>query len=521
MDRTPASPFPGLDLLAAIEAARRGEGHLFTAGEGVVLDTIAALAANALELYARLTLRQGPVFRVSALRYAMDVPEAVAALVRANLVHTTIPGDRCLGAFDVIALRAACKRLNLTTSGSRSALEDRLRGAAWVTEIVVMPAHAALLGRVEELAGMERSLLVLERLGALKWASYATTSGSGLYPDRRAMRLQERARRGEWENGEALTVAQRGPSPWGKSPFRHAVAAVLADGATADTLATIPGQRSRLALQLAAEGRVAEAVTVCRASDAAAVERVALDRTGRRLARAARLPFPPGPPLMEAPVRRLVLERAAAVAGPRPLWRTPDGPAPVEDAVVAHLAAVGRTAIHAENWFWTSCFALAFRELYWLPLPGRLPTNRRSGPMDIGTAAFYTARREAVDAVLEDVFANGIRVGGWDGEILFGLSHAEMTISMAARIPPKLAAFILGRLSREGWAAARGLPDLLVLDGPPVRVPGAIPAQLDDSVILAEIKGPGDNLRDDQRVWHDGFVTSGNRVELWSVRDCL
>ena len=518
MERTAASPFPGQDLLAAIEAALRTEGHLFTAGECVVLGAISALPAHALELYARLTLRQGPVFRVAALRYAMNVTGAVEVLVTADLLHTAIPPDLCLGAFDATYLREACKRLGLPTSGLRSELEARLHGQTWLTERVVMPAHRMLLGRVEELAGMDRSLLVLERMGGVKWASYSPTGGSGIYADRRALRLQERARRGEWDAGEAMTVARRGPAAWGKSAFRHAVSAVLADAPAADVLASIPGQRPRLALTLAGEGRIAEAVAVCRAPDADPVEAVALERTGRRLARAAGLPFPPRPPLREAPVRRLLLKRAGSFGG-RPLWHAPDGPAVIEEAVAAAVVAAGRSALHAENWLWTSCFALAFRELYWLPVPGRLPTTRRAGPLDIGTPAFYSARREAVDAVLADISERGIQVGGWDGEILFGLSHAEITISLISRIPPKLAAFILGRLAREGWSAARGLPDLLVFDGPAVRLQHAIPGTLDENVILAEVKGPTDNLRDDQRVWHDGLLRNENRVELWQVSE--
>ena len=85
----------------------------------------------------------GRVFRLAALRYEMDLPAAVAALAEAGLAHTALPDDRCLPAFDVPALREACKRLALPTSGPRPALVDRLRGKRWVAEA---PTHHYALG---------------------------------------------------------------------------------------------------------------------------------------------------------------------------------------------------------------------------------------------------------------------------------------------------------------------------------------------------------------------------------------
>lgn len=511
---TPTSPFPGQDLLAAIAEARTREGHLLTAGELVVLDTISSLPRDALELYARLTLRVGSVFRVAGLAYDLDCAAAIDTLRRYDLVHTAIPDDRCLPAVGVSALRDACRRLGLSTTGPRASLEERLAGRRWCEESMVMPAHRGLLRRVEELAGMDRALLVLERMGQVRWAAYTPTGGSGRYADRRHLRLQERARRGEWEPGEAERIARAGAPPWGKSAWHHAVETVLATTSSADLLATIPHQQARTVLALEREGRLAEAIAICRGSSSDPVEAIAIERTGRRLARAARLPFPPRVPLREAPRRAVRLVRAPG-EGPRPRW---DAEARhIEEALVARIAATGRVALHAENWLWTSLFALAFRDLYWLPLPGRLPSARLAGPLDLGTPAFHAARAPAIEARLAEMSEAGVQLGEYGGELLAGLANAEVVLALAPQLPHSLVIAILRRLAVEGWAAARGLPDLVILPGPVAQLPEAIPGKLDAGVILAEVKGPTDNLRDAQRYWHHQILESGNSVELWEV----
>jgi Fanconi-associated nuclease 1 len=188
--------------------------------------------------------------------------------------------------------------------------------------------------------------------------------------------------------------------------------------------------------------------------------------------------------------------------------------------VLALLAAAGRPALHAENWFWTSLFALVFRDLYFAPVPGMLPTSRRSGPLDLGTPGFHRRRAEAVEARLREVGADGPArwTLGWTGERLAGLGDADAVRAVAAHVPGPMAAAVLGRLAREGWDAARGLPDLLVLPGSPARLAGAVPATLGEAAFLAEVKGPGDTVRDEQRLWMARLHEAAVPVELWILR---
>lgn len=525
--RVPASPQPGADLVEVLTVARDREGHLLTAGEHVVVDRILALPPEPLELYARLHARVGPVFRVGALPYSLDVAAAVDRLAADGLAHTRLPDARCLPAFDVEALRAAYRRLGLPAGGARPTLEARLAGARWVDEPVVEVGHRGLLHRLDRVylqtPWADRSLLVAERLGNVRWARYTPTGGPGLWPDRRTLTTWERARAGAWSDpDEPLRLALRGPPAAGWSPWSRAVEAVLAGGPDADTLRALLAAgapvRVPLVRALEAEGRVAEALAAC-AGPRDAAEGLALARTAGRLARRLGVRLPPAPPLAEARVRTFVIppgppERA------RPTWIVDGVARPVEAAMVALLRAAGREATHAENWLWTSLYALVFRDLYFLPVPGMLPTARRAGPLDVGTPGFAARRAEAVEARLRAVAAEGPGrfVAGWEGERLAGLADGDAAVRAAGSVPGPMAAAVLGRLAREGWDAGRGLPDLYLPPGPPVRLEGAVPAAVAGDALLAEIKGPTDALRDEQRIWHAHLRGAGISMELWILR---
>jgi len=369
----------------------------------------------------------------------------------------------------------------------------------------------------------DRSLLVAERLGNLRWARYTPTGGPGLWPDRRTLTTWERARGGEWvDPGEPLRLALQGPPAAGWSAWSRAVEAVLATGPDADTLRALlaAGAAVRIPLvrALEAEGRHAEAFAAC-AGPRDAAEGLALTRTAARLARRLGVGVPPHPPLQEPRVRSFVLAPGPPSGG-RPTWVVDDVARTVEASMIALVRAAGRAATHAENWLWTSLYALVFRDLYFLPVPGMLPTPRRAGPLDVGTAGFASRRAAAVDARLRALAEEGPArfVSGWEGERLAGLADGEAASAAAASVPGAMAAAVLGRLAREGWDAARGLPDLYLPPGPAVRLEGAVPGALSAEALLAEVKGPTDALRDEQRVWHHHLRCAAIPVELWILR---
>ncbi len=519
---TPNSPLPADDLRTAIRWALEREAPLFAAGELVVLHRMLALGDDAAELYARLSLRVGAVFRIASLDYACATAEALRELCAADLLTRCVPDRLAVVAFTADALRGSCRRLGLPHTGNRAVVEARLAGSAWREEPVVLVLHRGLLARVERLGGFDRAMAPMERIIGVRWADYAPTGGAGAFATRRALNTYERARAGELTPEEALALAKAGPPPWGKSPFTAALEAVIQTDPEADTLAALPGCGLLHVRALEAEGRLAEALTRCRQGDPDPETALALARTGKRLARSLRAPWPPPPVLTEPSRRRLWLPRAPPTpSDPRPRWLVDGQPMTIESAAVALVTGAGRTALHSENWLWTSAFALVFRELYWLPLPGRLPTAHRSGPLDLGTPAFYLARREAAEAALARLQAESIRpfAAAWSGERLDGLVRAEVSLPVLGALGGPFVAAVLRRMVHEGWAAARGLPDLLVLPGGEVRLADAVPGKLPSSAFFAEIKGPTDSVRDGQRRWHHELLSASIHVELWDVSE--
>ena len=536
-----SSPFPGQDLKLVLEGALGSEGHLLTAGEKVIVERILSLPDDTLELYARLTSRRPRVFRVSELRYSGDVAAQVQQLLSLGLAHGIVPDDHCLVAFTADELRSACRRLGLDHRGGRPVIEARLLGQRWMDEPVLLLGHRGLLVRLEVLffqtPHITRQDLVLDRLGAVRWAAYEPTGGPGLFPNRGAFARWERARKRAWLPGDLEHILTRGPSGAALDPWRYAVEGRLTQiedqppDIRAPALAVLLAQGAPVRIPLAraleqAGDRVGALDVVLAGQGSRTGDGLACGRTARRLARGLRRSIPPLP-LKEARVRSIAVAGGAATgAGARPLWPAGGGAMVViERAVIRWLGALGRRAIHAEQSPWVGLYALLFADLYFLPVPNMLPTAFRTGPMDVGTPAFYDRLRDVIEARLASVLEFGMQSykSCGDGVRLSGLWNAPAALFLAEHAPPQMIVCIVGRLAREGWGVASGLPDLFVVSGSPERLElhdpqvSALPAKLPQSAFLAEIKGPTDTLRDEQRVWLDILVESNIHVELWEL----
>jgi hypothetical protein len=75
----------------------------------------------------------------------------------------------------------------------------------------------------------------------------------------------------------------------------------------------------------------------------------------------------------------------------------------------------------------------------------------------------------------------------------------------------------MDRIVVGGRRATRGLPDLVILPGLPIRMTSAFPSRLDAGLLLVEVKGPSDTVRDEQAIWFDLLLRSDTAVELWEV----
>ncbi|MCB9778124.1 MAG: VRR-NUC domain-containing protein [Alphaproteobacteria bacterium] len=575
------------DLRRAVEVAVAREGILLSAGELHITRAFLALPEPAAALYARLHGRKGHVFRLDGLTYdeVPDIAIAATALVDAGFAwrgERLLPPRALATALTVAELKAVCRQLGARTSGRRDELlarVDRPDAAPLLRRPLLLLRHDALFLRVARLflgrAHADLSRLVVERLELVRWPTYTPTGGPGLFSRRSHLRA--------WEDGLAVDAAlwamsdaDQGsgllarlpddlrrverdplPPPWrarlsarrlASARCQQAARILERQGATEQAIAVYerllaaglsrPGNvLQRLAIARGVAGRPGDGARLCqqhvsvRADPSGAVlpaeERIALERTGRRLARQAGLGWAPSPPL-RPPAERSIDLPLASTSGARPTWERPGGPMLLEPAVVDLLAELGRTALHAEGGLWRTLFGLLFAEVLFLPVPGMLPTPLRTGPLDLGRPGFVARRQDAIDAVLE-----GVRRGegparlaqAWterEGQAIAGVDWSWPGRHRLERVLDDLggpgAAAILACIADDWRDAPRGLPDLVVLSGPAARLPDSFPSRLSSDALLVELKGPGDQLRDAQRVWLDRLVRSGLRAELWRVR---
>lgn len=543
--------FATADLHHIVDRALARGAGLLTAGELVVAQRIRQLEGPAGGLYARLTNRVGTVWTEASLA----APAAVDELVALGLLSRFVTWSQRADALTVPALKAGCRRCGLPVGGRRDALVERLRGqTGWCDEGFVRLVHPGLVRRLEQWAMLrrrpDRSAFVTERLGVVRWPDYPLSPGEGLFRCRAdLLRWEDRLRRiDEVDVDEQLRWLDAGVAPApGRLSLRRSLVRRVRETARELERQREPAQAATLYARLVAGGHIAvervavrhalaleaagergEALDVLLAAAAVAdpVHQPAIERTGRRLARRLKRGWPPVPPLA-APFERTLTLSAGPAVGSRPGWMSRRGPVVVESAVADLLRAQGRRVLRAEGPLWTTLFALLFADLYFLPLPGALPTRFLAGPLDLGSPSFASRRAEQVAVVRHDILAGlaerRLRRAWerWQGCALagahWGLADAGALGAMAAGLGPKALWDVLSHLLARGGRGASGLPDLVVLPGRPARLP-AFPSRLEAGLHCVEVKGPGDALRDEQRVWLDRLGRAGVRAEVWDIR---
>lgn len=546
---------PVVDLEARLGLGLERGGDLLRDDERAVVDVLLALHDDAALLHARLVGRVPVAFRVPELTApgVASLADALATLRAAGLVTEDVPWTERAAEATRAVLAAGCRRVGLAATGSRAQLEARLQALTdWDDAVWIRLPHRVLVVRLERWGTLsawpDRADPVLERLGLRRPVPYATTSGAAIAPDRATWDTWEQLAE-RWSTlslDEVLDAIERPVWPPGRLDLRRRLTDValeglrvleVADPAAARTAyrrlraagfgGVEPALREALLAERLDGPRAGLAVATAARSDAGVVGRLALARTGRRLAKAAGVAWPPDPPLRAAGERRIRLLRVEG-DGPRPRYATSaSADAWIEDAVAARLRDAGRTVIAAENVLWHTVVGLLLADVMFLPIPGVLPVPRLSAPLDWGTPAFRQRRTDAVaaqrarvaagdgPALLDDAW------GRYDGQAVAGVvwdvAPRAQVVAAVAGLGATGTLAVLDAWLDHGREARAGLPDLCVLPGPAVVVPDVFPSRLPDGLVLVEVKGESDTLRDAQRVWHDRLLTAGVPTEVWWV----
>lgn len=170
----------------------------------------------------------------------------------------------------------------------------------------------------------------------------------------------------------------------------------------------------------------------------------------------------------------------------------------VEGAALRHLGAF--RGWHWENRFPAWVLYLSAADLIFAPSPGAFTHPQQTAPHDLFTEDFYPARAQALEARCA-----ALATGAFDLEAAQGLWHRFGGVANALvprQLPSSALWLAMGALAQtpERWAALvawllraplrcrRGFPDLTLLSK-------------DGELSFVEVKGPGDQLRREQREW--------------------
>ncbi len=499
-----------LDLLAGVT---RQYSDLLPATEQSVIAAVRAVSPNAQRLFSRLWTRTGPTFRLDSLHYAEvgDVGAAVTELEGARLVRVNdgCPADTILARLTVSELRGLFPRI---TERRKRGLVDAIC-AMYPEQLVlarVADAHPfitivspAALDRLQLLyfGGPERDLstFVLEDLGVLRFEPYR------LDPARRQFDTYEDFARfaafrsfGTWLH----ELAAR----WDVTLAQYVIEALWAP----NTKRILERRRVRLLNRL---GRQAERVrdfdtaltAYRRAARAPARERVIRILTRLGDADGARRGLDQILAAPQVATERLFADgfgrRRPALAEDRLVLAA----APCENVEAATLAAlidhetIGR---HLENRLSLGVLGLAFWDVVFASVPGAFVNPYQDRPLDLYWPDFRGVRCNAIQsrlAMLTDQ-AGLRRQVSWTWRNRYGVSNALVAWAafdepflerLLREVPASHWCLVFDHMLNDLGQSRTGFPDLILL-----RRGG---------YELIEVKGPGDQLRMEQRAWFEFF----------------
>ena len=178
----------------------------------------------------------------------------------------------------------------------------------------------------------------------------------------------------------------------------------------------------------------------------------------------------------------------------------------IEDQVLTHYGQQGVAGFFAENRFWLNLFGLAFWDIVFAPVKDAFFNPFQRGPADLFRPEFFTVREHLILDRLE-----GVRPGGtWIDALLKTLETKKDTANYFVNwsrcdrrhlerfletVPATHIKGVFERLVRSLKANSSGFPDLILFP--------------EKGYELVEVKGPGDQLQNNQRGWLNHFHRHG------------
>ncbi|KAJ6631580.1 VRR-NUC domain-containing protein [Mycena sp. CBHHK59/15] len=202
------------------------------------------------------------------------------------------------------------------------------------------------------------------------------------------------------------------------------------------------------------------------------------------------------------------------------LWKGKDGSSiNVETRALEYYETLGFKGFHSETQILTTLFGLLFWDIIFANVPGAFETPWQTGPLDIAEDSFYYARQDLIEKRLEDINSGQARaiLERHDEKYrekktcCIGVSWQVCDRDALVEIVECLGGEALSSICRlfcEDYGGRRsGVPDLIVWN------PDT------NECKFVEVKGPGDSLQENQKLWSDSLMNARCAVEVCRIVD--
>jgi VRR-NUC domain/FAN1, HTH domain len=517
-DRPPPPNYYADNLCRLLCEVARQYSDILTQRERDYIRRVTGLAAAPLRLYARLVTRRRPLLRVDSLRYREvdDVAAALDTLVATGLVkrNPDVPADRWLMLLTQRELREAFPWVR----GARKAIQVDATAARYtdaeIRRRLMRTYPVCALADAEPLAAMQLlffgdahtdlTTFVLEDLGMLRFEQYPldpaqrqfhSRADFDVYLSLRACRDSVQSLGTAWEQTLARELLQQLRDPQPRRLLERMRSRLLNElGRTAERAgevefalqayrdSSLPPARERSVRLLTQRGNVDAAENLLRAICAAP-----LCGTERYFSRHFRAPR--------------IRHRAPAES----LLRLPSAPTDaVEPAALAVLTCNGGYGRHLENALPRGLLGLAFWDVLFAPVEAAFVNPYQTAPADLYWTDFRAARAELIARRLDelsrrDELARAVlrtardKRGIANALVSWPVLDGDLLERAVTCVPSETWIAIFDHMLDDLGDARSGFPDLALFYGA-------------RRYQFVEVKGPGDQLRREQRLWFEFFA---------------
>ncbi|MCC5885552.1 MAG: VRR-NUC domain-containing protein [Gammaproteobacteria bacterium] len=538
----PAADYYLDNLEQLLDWVERHHWGLVDDGGRAFLFRFRALPRPARRLYVRLLMRRGPWFRLDRLTYqeVESTGTAVLALCLSGLARLAGPQgwlDR-LQLLRVPELRDLVLQLAPQRACGRQRRAEWLEACTelWPFEEKLLPQAVALeptenldLLRLLYFGNHQQDLVefILADLGILRFEPVPMEPA---LPWRCAAEVRRDLRCHQWA-GQVSAWIEAG----GADLDEKALAAADTVLRTAACASATERRRNRALLRLATlwqmQGRQDRALAaLASASGPPAREkriRMLVQDGGPEAASAALHTL--GAQASD-PAERRFIERFDPVRGRcRPAPRSDgiargrihlirhDPESRIEEVVAGVLRSGGCQVLHRESALIGLLFGLAFWDVIFSPRAGAFVQPFQSGPLDLFEPEFARRRSAAISkrlaALASGEFGSPEMLEVWHrkrGTVNALVAWSRFSSGEVRQIcevlPPRVKARLCAIALEEPALLRRGFPDLLLLGGMPGRYQ------------FIEVKGPGDVLRPEQRLWLHALAEHDLTARVLEVR---